>query len=100
MDDVWAGANAPDQVVVESEVEGQPFKVEWREPGTQVVAFLWLKRDSESARRFYRPIAQDGIVLLSGDLLLRSVNDSDLATDILGLPLGDAKSLITNLRSG
>lgn len=62
---VHTGAIA-ERVLVETDV---PYEVAWQEPGSRVLAFLWLKRDPESAGRYYRLISPEGVALVDGSAL-------------------------------
>jgi hypothetical protein len=82
---VHSGTYAGDSVIVETDL---PFETEWREPGTRVLAFLWQKRDDESAGRYYRLISPEGVAIVDGSVL-RPVLASEVSAPLRGANLDD-----------
>ncbi len=100
IDELWAGDLAVGATVaVETERDASPYDRTWWENGTQVVAFLWRKRDAESAGRFYRPIVPQGILILDGDRLLPAA-DGDLASEAAALGVAGLHDAVVRARSG
>lgn len=87
----------PTTVLIEAETEGVPFEREWREPGTRVLAFLWLKRDDVSGGRFYRLISQDGAFVVRAGAL-EPANRTALSAQVEALGLEAAASAVRSAR--
>ncbi len=99
VDEVWAGSATPgDTVLVESERDASPFSREWRKKGTRVLAFLWLKRDAESAGRFYRPLVPQGIFLVDADRLVPAAK-GDLADAAAALGIDGLQAATADARA-
>lgn len=90
-----------DIVLVETEL--LPGDASEIEGGEKVVSALWLKRDQESAGRYYRPIHRDAWLLLgaSGELTSLSSDETVVAQQFEALALDGVRELVlTQASSG
>lgn len=88
----------PGLLVVETETKGRPFVTEWRRPGTQVVVFLWLKRDAESGGRYYRLLTMEGVFIVEGQRL-SGVNTGAISAGVEASSLDTLRQAIRTART-
>jgi hypothetical protein len=94
---VYAGASATAKVSIETEAEGLTFDREWRDPGTRVVAFLWLKRDADSGGRYFRLLSPEAVAIVEGDTLLPAT-PTDVSAPLSQIRISDLAGLVRSHR--
>ena len=95
--EVIAGSSEDEILRIETVTEGLPFEVEWRKPGTEILTFLWLKRDSASDGEYYRLISMEGAFVVDGGRLL-PVNDTEVSAPFKDAAPDSAANAIRSAR--